>query len=83
LNDFNIQREAGGLSYKAVQKHFRFEVKDNYLEVHLFWAGKGTFCIPNKGTYGPLIQAISATSGKSSKILCGLNVTKYNSFFGK
>ncbi|MCH79872.1 LRR receptor-like kinase [Trifolium medium] len=61
LKDFDIQREAGGVSYRAVQKHFRSEVKENYLEVHLFWAGKGTCCIPSQGTYGPLIQAISAT----------------------
>ncbi|KAK2387561.1 Leucine-rich repeat transmembrane protein kinase [Trifolium repens] len=61
LKDFDIQREAGGVSYRAVQKHFRSEVKENYLEVHLFWAGKGTCCIPRQGTYGPLIQTISAT----------------------
>ncbi|GAU32796.1 hypothetical protein TSUD_152450 [Trifolium subterraneum] len=61
LKDFDIQREAGGVSFRAVQKQFRFEVKENYLEVHLFWAGKGTCCIPTQGTYGPLIQAISAT----------------------
>nr|XP_027186814.1 probable LRR receptor-like serine/threonine-protein kinase At1g56130 isoform X3 [Cicer arietinum] len=61
LKDFDIQREAGGISYKAVQKHFRFQVKENYLEIHLFWAGKGTCCIPGQGTYGPLIQAISAS----------------------
>ncbi|WJX87546.1 hypothetical protein P8452_69726 [Trifolium repens] len=60
LKDFDIQKEAGGVSYKAVEKQFRFEVKENYLEVHLFWAGKGTCCIPNQGTYGPLIQTISA-----------------------
>jgi hypothetical protein len=65
LKDFDIQREARGVSYRAVQKHFRSEVKENYLEVHLFWAGKGTCCIPRQGTYGPLIQAISATPGKS------------------
>ncbi|KEH19252.1 LRR receptor-like kinase, putative [Medicago truncatula] len=61
LKDFDIQKEAGGVSYSAVQKQFRFEVKENYLEVHLFWPGKGTCCIPGQGTYGPLIQAISAT----------------------
>ncbi|GAU32800.1 hypothetical protein TSUD_152490 [Trifolium subterraneum] len=60
LKDFDIQREAGGVSYRAVQKQFRSEVKENYLEVHLFWAGKGTCCIPAQGTYGPLIQAINA-----------------------
>ncbi|KAI4333318.1 hypothetical protein L6164_018146 [Bauhinia variegata] len=60
LKDFDIQREAGGVSYRAVQKEFRVPVTENYLEVHLFWAGKGTCCIPAQGTYGPLIQAINA-----------------------
>jgi len=67
LKDFDIQREAGGVSYRAVQKQFRFHVKENYVEVHLFWAGKGTCCVPAPGTYGPLIQAISATPGKTTK----------------
>ncbi|TKY66388.1 LRR receptor serine/threonine-protein kinase [Spatholobus suberectus] len=60
LKDFDIQKEAGGFSYRAVQRQFRFEVSENYLEIHLFWAGKGTCCIPTQGTYGPLIQAIHA-----------------------
>ncbi|KAL2617979.1 hypothetical protein AAZV13_08G218300 [Glycine max] len=60
LKDFDIQKEAGGISYKAIQRQFRFEVTENYLEIHLFWAGKGTCCIPTQGTYGPLIQAIHA-----------------------
>ncbi|RDY01892.1 putative LRR receptor-like serine/threonine-protein kinase, partial [Mucuna pruriens] len=60
LKDFDIKKEAGGSSYRAVQKQFRFEVSQNYLEIHLFWAGKGTCCIPAQGTYGPLIQAIHA-----------------------
>ncbi|KAK7342842.1 hypothetical protein VNO80_25798 [Phaseolus coccineus] len=60
LKDFDIQKEAGGISFRAVQKQFRFEVSENYLDIHLFWAGKGTCCIPAQGTYGPLIQAIHA-----------------------
>ncbi|KAG5001070.1 hypothetical protein JHK87_022142 [Glycine soja] len=60
LKDFDIQKEAGGISYRAIQRQFRFEVTENYLEIHLFWAGKGTCCIPTQGTYGPLIQAIHA-----------------------
>ncbi|KAK7257065.1 hypothetical protein RIF29_30764 [Crotalaria pallida] len=60
VKDFDIQKEAGGVSYRAVRRDFRVEVSENYLEIHLFWAGKGTCCIPAQGTYGPLIQAISA-----------------------
>ncbi|KAL9298135.1 hypothetical protein ACSQ67_024031 [Phaseolus vulgaris] len=57
LKDFNILAEAGG-SNNGIIKEFRSEVLQNYLEIHLFWAGKGTCCIPSLGTYGPLIQAI-------------------------
>ncbi|XP_058181366.1 probable LRR receptor-like serine/threonine-protein kinase At1g56140 [Rhododendron vialii] len=77
--DFDIKKEAGGVSFKAVQIDFRAQISKNYLEIHLFWAGKGTCCIPIEGTYGPSISAISAvqdfiptvgknpTSGKKSK----------------
>ncbi|KAK3217836.1 hypothetical protein Dsin_011806 [Dipteronia sinensis] len=61
LKDFDIKKEAGGISKRAVQKQFRTQVSENYLEIHLFWAGKGTCCIPKQGTYGPSISAISAT----------------------
>ncbi|XP_062170847.1 probable LRR receptor-like serine/threonine-protein kinase At1g56140 [Alnus glutinosa] len=59
--DFDIRREAGGVSMQPVPKVFQVQVSENYLEVHLFWAGKGTCCIPSQGTYGPSISAISAT----------------------
>ncbi|KAA8523441.1 hypothetical protein F0562_009864 [Nyssa sinensis] len=61
LKDFDIRREAAGASFRAVQKDFQAQVSENYLEIHLFWAGKGTCCIPSQGTYGPSISAISAT----------------------
>ncbi|KAJ8751921.1 hypothetical protein K2173_000667 [Erythroxylum novogranatense] len=60
LQDFDIRKTAGGLN-RPVQKEFTAQVVENYLEIHLFWAGKGTCCIPDQGTYGPLISAISAT----------------------
>ncbi|KAI8553175.1 hypothetical protein RHMOL_Rhmol06G0323900 [Rhododendron molle] len=60
LEDFDIKKEAGGVSYQAVEKKFTAQVSENYLEIHLFWAGKGTCCIPAQGTYGPSISAISA-----------------------
>ncbi|XP_024032705.1 probable LRR receptor-like serine/threonine-protein kinase At1g53440, partial [Morus notabilis] len=31
------------------------------LEIHLYWAGKGTTAIPDRGVYGPLISAITVT----------------------
>nr|KYP40489.1 putative LRR receptor-like serine/threonine-protein kinase At1g56130 family [Cajanus cajan] len=61
LKDFDIQKEAGKVSFKAVPMEFKAQVVENYLEIHLFWAGKGTCCIPDEYTYGPLISAISAT----------------------
>ncbi|XP_062118262.1 probable LRR receptor-like serine/threonine-protein kinase At1g56140 [Humulus lupulus] len=62
LKNFDIRKEAGHVSFGAVEKVFTTQVSENYLEVHLFWAGKGTCCIPKQGTYGPSISAISATA---------------------
>ncbi|XP_060187387.1 probable LRR receptor-like serine/threonine-protein kinase At1g56140 isoform X1 [Lycium barbarum] len=61
LKDFDIRKEAGGRSLRAVQKQYKVQVSENHLEIHLFWAGKGTCCVPRQGTYGPSISAISAT----------------------
>ncbi|KAL3737445.1 hypothetical protein ACJRO7_026244 [Eucalyptus globulus] len=58
--DFDIRKEAGGASFTAVLKLYQAQVTANYLEIHFFWAGKGTCCVPNQATYGPLISAISA-----------------------
>ncbi|PIN09939.1 Serine/threonine protein kinase [Handroanthus impetiginosus] len=61
VKDFDIQKEAGGASLRAVTRNFTVQVSENYMEIHLFWAGKGTSCVPTLGTYGPSISAISAT----------------------
>ncbi|KAK1279593.1 putative LRR receptor-like serine/threonine-protein kinase [Acorus gramineus] len=58
--DFDIRKEAGS-SFKVVEKHFTIPVTNNFLEIHFFWAGKGTCCIPTQGLYGPLISAISVS----------------------
>nr|XP_018461450.1 PREDICTED: probable LRR receptor-like serine/threonine-protein kinase At1g56130 [Raphanus sativus] len=58
--DFGIRRTVGDTTVRAVQKIYKANVSENYLEIHLFWAGKGTFNIPILGTYGPLISAITA-----------------------
>ncbi|CAI9784046.1 unnamed protein product [Fraxinus pennsylvanica] len=57
--DFDIRKEAGGASFRAVVKEFKAQVTGNYLEIHLIWAGKGTCCVPAQGVYGPSISAIS------------------------
>ncbi|KAI3810099.1 hypothetical protein L1987_19708 [Smallanthus sonchifolius] len=61
FQDFNIKREAGGVSFSPVSREATVQVSNNYLEIHLLWSGKGTCCIPTQGTFGPLISAISAT----------------------
>ncbi|KAF8038323.1 hypothetical protein BT93_B0993 [Corymbia citriodora subsp. variegata] len=61
--DFDIRKEAGGRSFQAVEKTFKIQVFENFVEIHLFWAGKGTCCTPNPATYGPSISAIHVTPG--------------------
>ncbi|KAK6932002.1 Serine-threonine/tyrosine-protein kinase, catalytic domain [Dillenia turbinata] len=73
--DFDLSKEAGGVN-KAIQKNFSVNVTQNYLEIHLFWAGKGTCCIPNEGDYGPLISALSVVSGEVS--LCWYKIFDFN-----
>ncbi|KAF6150653.1 hypothetical protein GIB67_022265 [Kingdonia uniflora] len=61
VKDYDIRKEAGGVSFRAVQRELKARVSENFLEIHLFWAGKGTCCIPAQGTYGPSISAIKVT----------------------
>uniref|UniRef100_A0A0E0I865 non-specific serine/threonine protein kinase n=1 Tax=Oryza nivara TaxID=4536 RepID=A0A0E0I865_ORYNI len=59
--DFDIRKMAGGKSFGAVNRSYVATVSKNFLEIHLFWAGKGTSCIPTQGYYGPMISALSVT----------------------
>ncbi|CAM0902803.1 unnamed protein product [Alopecurus aequalis] len=59
--NFDIRKAAGGKSYVVVKKQYVVPVVKNFLEIHLFWAGKGTCCIPTQGYFGPAISALSAT----------------------
>ncbi|XP_076960167.1 putative LRR receptor-like serine/threonine-protein kinase At1g07650 [Bidens hawaiensis] len=61
LRDFDIVKEAGGTGI-AVIKSFAVNVKNNTLKIQLYWAGKGTTAIPDRGSYGPIISAIDVTS---------------------
>ncbi|KAI3510075.1 hypothetical protein L1887_25602 [Cichorium endivia] len=61
FEDFDIKRETGGAAFSPVSREVTVHVSNNYLEIHLFWNGKGTCCVPEQGTFGPLISAISAT----------------------
>jgi hypothetical protein len=59
--DFDIRKSAGGHSFVAIARNYTVPVTNNFLEIHFFWAGKGTCCIPNSGYYGPAISAISVS----------------------
>lgn len=63
LKDFNIAKEAGGAG-RAVIKTFMTDVRNNTLKVQFYWAGKGTTSIPDGGSYGPIISAISVEPSK-------------------
>ncbi|XP_022940758.1 probable LRR receptor-like serine/threonine-protein kinase At1g53430 isoform X2 [Cucurbita moschata] len=60
--DFNIMERAGGVYKSYILEVPNVIVTGNTLEIHLYWAGKGTNAIPYKGVYGPLISAITVTS---------------------
>ncbi|KAI3877856.1 hypothetical protein MKW92_033786, partial [Papaver armeniacum] len=58
--DFDIRKEAGGASNRAVQRDLRFR----YLRITLrfiFLGRERTCCIPYQGSYGPSISAILIT----------------------
>ncbi|XXG67598.1 hypothetical protein AAC387_Pa06g0904 [Persea americana] len=71
LKDFNIKDEAKG-SGKEIVKEFSTNVANNTLEIHFYWGGKGTKDIPEEGTYGPLISAISVDYIRKGKISKGV-----------
>uniref|UniRef100_A0A0E0PE31 non-specific serine/threonine protein kinase n=1 Tax=Oryza rufipogon TaxID=4529 RepID=A0A0E0PE31_ORYRU len=78
--DFDIKKEAGGKSYTAVKKDYIVSVTKNFVEIHLFWAGKGTCCIPTQGYYGPTISALSLSPNFTPTIG---NVAEQNSSTSK
>ncbi|KAL5555183.1 hypothetical protein UlMin_037419 [Ulmus minor] len=78
LKDFNIMEKAGGVGIGHTET-FDVFVNGSTLEVHLYWAGKGTTDIPEKGVYGPLISAITVTpnykvdtGGLSAGVIVGI-----------
>ncbi|KAG4146401.1 hypothetical protein ERO13_D05G155180v2 [Gossypium hirsutum] len=72
LKDFNIKNEAKGVD-KAVIRKFKTVVRNKTLTIRFHWAGKGTTAIPRRGTYGPLISAISVDSDIKPPVLSGRN----------
>ncbi|KAK4589472.1 hypothetical protein RGQ29_020158 [Quercus rubra] len=61
LKDFNIENVAQGVD-KATVMEFKAVVRNKVLQIRFHWAGKGTTAAPLRGTYGPLISAISVES---------------------
>ncbi|XP_073149838.1 probable LRR receptor-like serine/threonine-protein kinase At1g07650 isoform X2 [Henckelia pumila] len=76
LKDFDIEKEASGVD-KTVIQTIKTTVINKTLEIRFQYAGKGSTAVPNRGTYGPLISAISVKSdfdppsNKRKKILIG------------
>ncbi|KAL3633887.1 hypothetical protein CASFOL_022649 [Castilleja foliolosa] len=80
LPDFDIAREANGVR-RGIMREFDVLVNGSTLEIHLYWTGKGTTAIPNRGVYGPLISAIAVTpnfdvsTGLSAGAIAGIVVS--------
>lgn len=64
LKNFNIMEEAGGVGIGIYRDFDNVSVNGAALEIHLYWSGKGTTAIPDRGVYGPLISAITVTPSK-------------------
>ncbi|XP_055801646.1 probable LRR receptor-like serine/threonine-protein kinase At1g53430 isoform X3 [Solanum dulcamara] len=60
LKDYNIMEKANGVG-KVITEDFEDVTVSSTLEIHLYWTGKGTNAIPDRGVYGPLISAITVT----------------------
>ncbi|XP_028966121.2 probable leucine-rich repeat receptor-like serine/threonine-protein kinase At3g14840 isoform X2 [Malus domestica] len=60
--DFDIEEEAQGVDRVVIKELKAVQVKDKTLLIRLKWSGKGTTASPKRGTYGPLISAISMDS---------------------
>ncbi|CAK7344948.1 unnamed protein product [Dovyalis caffra] len=69
LKDFNIKERARGADKPWTQNFTAFVGDDNLLEIHFFWAGKGSFLEPSfryksspLSLTGPLVSGISVTA---------------------
>ncbi|KAI3823239.1 hypothetical protein L1987_04672 [Smallanthus sonchifolius] len=84
--DFDISKEAGGVG-RALVKDFDVNVTQNYLEIHLFWAGKGTCYFKvksNSNKTGMIIGVVAAVTSVSLLLLVfGLYMKKKRSKHGE
>ncbi|CAN6689606.1 unnamed protein product [Malus baccata var. baccata] len=60
--DFDIEEKAQGVDRVVIKELKAVQVKDKTLLIRFKWSGKGTTASPKRGTYGPLISAISMDS---------------------
>ena len=67
LKDFNIKEVAGELTVPVVKK-YTVNITENFLEVHFFWASKGTCYVPSPQKHGSLVSAIRVTLGRKNII---------------
>ncbi|XP_035543996.1 probable leucine-rich repeat receptor-like serine/threonine-protein kinase At3g14840 isoform X2 [Juglans regia] len=67
LMDFDIENAAQGVD-KGVSRTYTAVVSNKVLQIRFHWAGKGTTAAPKRGTYGPLISAISVESDFSPPV---------------
>lgn len=65
MKDLDIERKANGVD-KVVKMDFKVMVKTKTMEIRFLYSGKGTTAVPSRGSYGPLISAISVQSGNMS-----------------
>ncbi|KAJ0017677.1 hypothetical protein Pint_11526 [Pistacia integerrima] len=70
LKDFDISTRAGGEG-KAITNKFNANVSENYLEIHLLWAGKGT-CSIAEGDFTPTVGI--RRKKKKSGLIVGIAV---------
>lgn len=66
LTNFNIKEMANGTNKVAIAENLTAVVNNSLLEIHLYWAGKGSYS-QQPGFNGPLISAISVIPGKKLK----------------
>ncbi|KAG5254842.1 LRR receptor serine/threonine-protein kinase [Salix suchowensis] len=59
--NFNIAEKAGGVGIGITEVFDNIIVNGSTIEIHLYWAGKGTTFVPHRGVHGPLISAITVT----------------------
>ncbi|GLT80155.1 hypothetical protein SLA2020_516090 [Shorea laevis] len=62
FKDFNIENEVKGVDEPVIKQVKAVAVSNKTLTINFRWAGKGTTAAPKRGTYGPLISAISVVS---------------------